>query len=60
MAIEVEYFIESEDMTDEQYNEQEYKTITISTQYFYEYIASIAEDETGEQVCRETFYYKIV
>jgi len=51
MAIYVEYYTEEEPGV--------LKTMTISTQDLYEYVADLVEQETGQNASPEKFYYEI-
>lgn len=59
MAIIVTYRFESDDMSDEEYENQEEQEYIISAQDLYEYVADMIEEKTGKEICPENFYYSI-
>lgn len=60
MAIRVEYRFESDDMSDEEYDNQEEQEYIISTQELLEYVASMIEEKTGKEICPANFYYDLI
>ena len=58
--IKVEYRFESEDMTDEEYKDQDEQTFIITQDMIYELVRQNIILPNGKEICQENFYYNMV
>lgn len=56
--LEVEFLLERDDMTDEEYHNQEFKTILITEDMIIELVEKKANLKEGERLCEQNFFIK--
>jgi len=57
--IKVEYMYTSEDMTDEEYNDQDEQTFIITQDMIYELVRQHVKIPEGKEICQDNFYYNL-
>ena len=57
--IEVEYMFTSEDMTDEEYDDQDEQTFIITQDMIYELVRQHVKIPEGKEICQDNFYYNL-
>jgi len=57
--IKVEYRFESDDMTDEEYDDQDEQTFIITQDMIYELVRQHVKIPEGKGICQDNFYYHL-
>ncbi len=55
-GIKVEYIINGDDMSDEEYEDQEEKTFTVTEDMIIEFMEDNISIPKGHEICRDNFY----
>lgn len=55
-VLEVEYFIEDDDMTDDEYQNQEFKTFIITEEMIHELVSKNVKLNKNQIICDKNFF----